>query len=118
MGDDQDRVHVTVHTEAYNHGKNTQKGQNQVVAGASTQFHLYRVDWTPYAMRGYIDDVKMFEFINEGKGYAVWPFDKKFHMILNLAFGGNWGGAQGVDTNIFPLAMEVDYVRAYKMIDK
>jgi beta-glucanase (GH16 family) len=118
VGYDQDRVHVTVHTEAYNHGINTQRGKNMVVANASTDFHLYRVDWTPYAMRGYIDNQLMFEFINEGKGYAVWPFDKRFHLLLNVAVGGNWGGAQGVDANVYPQAMEVDYVRVYKMIEK
>lgn len=118
VGYDQDRVHVTVHTEAYNHGIGTQKGTNKVVTNASTEFHLYRVDWTPYSVRGFIDNEQMFEFINDGKGYASWPFDKKFHLLLNVAFGGNWGGAQGIDTNIFPQSMDVDYVRVYKMIEK
>ncbi len=43
-----------------------------------------------------------------------WPFDKRFHLILNLAFGGDWGGAKGIDNSIFPVKMEVDYVRVYK----
>jgi hypothetical protein len=38
-------------------------------------------------------------------------------MILNVAVGGNWGGVQGVDNNIFPQSMQVDYVRVYKMIE-
>jgi len=33
---------------------------------------------------------------------------------MNLAIGGNWGGAQGVDDSIFPQTMEVDYVRVYQ----
>lgn len=118
VGFDQDRVHVTVHTAAYNHSIGTQRGKNQVVANASTAFHLYRIDWTPYAVRGFIDDQQMFEFVNEGKSASVWPFDQKFHLLLNVAFGGNWGGAQGVDPNIFPQSMEVDYVRVYKMVEK
>lgn len=118
VGYDQDRVHVTVHTEAYNHGKGTQKGTSKVVAGASTDFHVYRVDWTPSSIRGFIDNEQMFQFINEGKGSAVWPFDKRFHILLNIAFGGNWGGAQGVDPSVLPQTMEVDYVRVYKMIEK
>jgi len=118
VGYDQNRVHVTVHTEAYNHGINTQRGTNKVVANASTEFHLYRVDWTPYAVRGYIDNEQMFDFINEGKGSPVWPFDKKFHLLLNIAFGGNWGGSQGIDPSLLPQKMEVDYVRVYKMVDK
>jgi beta-glucanase (GH16 family) len=107
-----------VHTEAYNHSIGTQVGKNTNVETASTEFHLYRVDWTPYAVRGYIDGQKIFEFINQGKGSAVWPFDKRFHLLFNIAIGGNWGGAQGVDDSIFPASMEVDYVRVYKMIEQ
>lgn len=118
VGYDQDKVHVTVHTEAYNHSIGTQRGTNKIVPHASTAFHLYRVDWTPYAVRGYIDDQPMFEFVNEGKGFAAWPFDKRFHLLLNIAVGGNWGGAQGVDPAVFPQRMEVDYVRVFKMIEK
>ncbi len=117
VGYDLNKVHVTVHTQAYNHSIGTQKGTHMIVPTATTEFHKYRVDWTPYAVRGYIDDQLMFTFINEGKGSAAWPFDKRFHLLLNLAVGGNWGGAQGVDDTIFPKAMEVDYVRVYKMIE-
>ncbi|WP_242927560.1 glycoside hydrolase family 16 protein [Pontibacter vulgaris] len=118
VGYDQNNVHITVHTEAFNHSKNTQKGKSKVIETASTAFHLYRVDWTPYAVRGYIDDLPVFEFINSGKGFEEWPFDKRFHLLLNLAVGGNWGGAQGVDPSVYPQTMEVDYVRVYKMIEK
>jgi beta-glucanase (GH16 family) len=118
VGYDPDRVHVTVHTEAYNHAKNTQKGASKLVANATTDFHLYRVDWTPYAIRGYIDNQQVFQFINEGRGYTVWPFDKRFHLLLNIAVGGNWGGAQGVDPEVFPQSMEIEYVRVYRMIDQ
>lgn len=118
VGYDQDKVHVTVHTEAYNHSIGTQNGKQKLVPGASTDFHIYRVDWTPHSIRGFIDGEQMYEFLNEGKGYAAWPFDKKFHLLLNVAFGGNWGGAQGVDPSVLPQKMEIDYVRVYKMIDK
>ncbi len=117
VGFDQNMVHVTVHTEAYNHGINTQRGKSKVVPTASTEFHLYRIDWTPNAISGYIDNEHMFEFGNEGPRSAVWPFDKKFHLLLNIAFGGNWGGAQGVDPASLPQKMEVDYVRVFKMIE-
>lgn len=115
VGYDPTRVHFSVHTEAYNHTKGTQKSNNRVIASAMTEFHKYRVDWTPYAVRGYFDDEFMFEFVNEGKGYTAWPFDKRFHLLLNLAVGGNWGGVNGVDDTIFPATFEIDYVRVYKM---
>lgn len=118
VGYDQDMVHFTTHTEAYYFKINTQKSSTKKIDGVSTAFHLYRVDWTPYAIRGYFDDVKVFEFANEGTGYKAWPFDKRFHLLLNIAVGGDWGGSQGVDASIWPQKMDVDYVRYYKMIEK
>ena len=96
----------------------TQRTSSTTVSTATTDFHVYRVDWTPYAVRGYIDGNKTFEFINEGRGPAYWPFDKKFHLLLNIAVGGNWGRQQGIDDSVFPAKMEVDYVRVYKMKNK
>lgn len=118
VGYDQNNVHFTTHTEAYYFKINTQKTSTKMIPDASTAFHLYRVDWTPYAVRGYYDNVLVFEFVNEGTGYKVWPFDKRFHLLMNLAIGGDWGGAQGIDDSIFPQKLDVDYVRYYKMIDK
>jgi beta-glucanase (GH16 family) len=118
VGYDQNNVHFTTHSEAYYFKINTQKTSTLVIPTASTEFHTYRVDWTPYQIRGYFDDVKVFEFVNEGTGYKVWPFDKRFHLLLNLAVGGDWGGAQGIDDTIFPQKFVVDYVRYYKMIEK
>ncbi|WP_199182058.1 MULTISPECIES: family 16 glycosylhydrolase [unclassified Siphonobacter] len=118
VGYDPNVVHITTHTLAYYFKINTQKTATRTIDRATEDFHRYRVDWTPYAIRGYIDDEFIFEFVNEGKGSAVWPFDKRFHLLLNVAVGGDWGGAKGVDPTIFPAAMEVDYVRVYKMIEK
>ena len=118
VGYDQNVVHFTTHTEAYNFKINTQKSATKTIETASTDFHIYRVDWTPFAIRGYYDDALIFIFTNDGHGSKTWPFDKRFHLLLNLAVGGDWGGAKGVDDSIFPQTMQVDYVRYYKMIEK
>jgi len=114
VGYDQNRVHITVHTKAFNHTLGTQIGANKIVATASDEFHRYRIDWASYGIRGYIDDEKIFEFMNQGAGPDYWPFDKRFHILMNIAVGGSWGGVMGVDDTIFPATMEVDYVRVYK----
>jgi beta-glucanase (GH16 family) len=44
----------------------------------------------------------------------VWPFDSPQYLILNIAVGGDWGGQMGVNDAIFPVTMEVDYVRVYQ----
>jgi beta-glucanase (GH16 family) len=117
VGYDPGKVHCTVHTSIFNGLNNTQKSSSKLVPNATEAFNVYRVDWTPYAIRGYINDVQYFEYVNANAGFSVWPFDKKFFVILNIAVGGNWGGAQGVDNTIFPATMEVDYVKVYKMLD-
>jgi beta-glucanase (GH16 family) len=116
VGYDVNKIHCSVHTSAYNHTRGTQKSAQKVIGDATEAFHIYRIDWTPYAVRGYIDGLPYFEFLNNNTGFTVWPFNKPFHLLLNVAVGGNWGGVQGVDNTVFPAAMEVDYVRVYKMI--
>lgn len=118
VGYDPNNVLMSVHTEAYNHMIGTQKSGGKNVPTAIDSFHVYRIDWTPYAIRGFIDGEQIFTFVNEGKGYKTWPFDKKFHLLMNLAVGGNWGGAQGIDKTIFPARFEIDYVRVYRMIEQ
>jgi len=117
VGYDQDVVHISVHTEAYNHVAGTQKTATKKIQNATTDFHRYRVDWTPDYIRGYVDDVQLFSFSNEGTGFKAWPFDKKFHWLINVAVGGNWGGQQGIDEEAFPANLEVDYVRVYNLIE-
>lgn len=116
VGYDPNVVHFSTHTKAYNWTINTQKTSTKTIPTATTEFHKYRVDWTPYAVRGYFDDIQVFSFVNDGKGFASWPFDKRFHLLVNLAVGGDWGGAQGVDDTIFPKSLVVDYIRLYKII--
>ena len=116
VGYDPEKVHASVHTSAYNHVRGTQKTAFKMVPGATDDFHIYRVDWTPYSVKGFIDGAQYFEFVNNNTGYAAWPFNKPFFLILNVAIGGNWGGVQGVDNTIFPTTMQIDYVRVYKLI--
>ena len=117
VGYDQNNVHSTIHCSAFNGQRGNQKGNSKIVSNATTEFHDYRIDWTPYSIKGFVDDEQYFEYINDNTGFTTWPFNRKFHMILNIAIGGNWGGAQGIDDTIFPATMEVDYVKAYKLVE-
>jgi beta-glucanase (GH16 family) len=114
VGYDEGNIHGTIHTEAYNHTLGTQKGGSMMVSDALDTFHVYKAKWTPEKIEIYVDDTKYFTFNNEHTGYTTWPFDKRFHLLLNLAVGGAWGGAQGVDPAAFPARMEIDYVRIYQ----
>lgn len=113
VGFDPGVVHGTVHTEAFNHMRGTQVGKQRKVPDAGEAFHVYAVDWTAQRIVFLIDDVEYHVFENNGSGTDAWPFDHPFHIILNLAVGGNWGGQQGVDPSVWPQRFEIDYVRVY-----
>ncbi len=81
---------------------------------ASTAFHVYAIDWDAAAIRYIVDGTTYAVFRNTGQGSEEWPFDRAFHLILNVAVGGNWGGKYGVNVNNFPASMLVDYVRVYQ----
>jgi beta-glucanase (GH16 family) len=114
VGHVEDRIYGTIHTNAYNHRDGTQKGSNKYVPGATSEFHLYSIEWTEDFIEFSIDDNPYYKFYNEYKSWREWPFDRKFYMILNIGVGGGWGGQQGIDTSAFPVQMEIDYVRVYQ----
>lgn len=109
-----DSVLSSVHTGAYNSLLNTQKTKGVNRKDLSTAFHIYSVEWTSDKLSFFIDNLLYHVFINEHNGSRTWPFDKEFHLLLNIAIGGNWGGKYGVDDTVFPQRMEIDYVRVYQ----
>jgi glucosylceramidase len=118
VGYDYNTIHTTVHTGAYNHSIGTQKGKSAVYKNVDTEFHLYSIEWLPDKIRFFVDQQEQYVFdpskLITAATYKQWPFDKRFHLLINLAFGGNWGGAKGVDYGSLPATMEVDYVRVYQ----
>ena len=114
VGYKKDSVFGTVHTAAYNHVKGTQKGTTTFIKDPYTQFHKFAIDWNAERMDFSLDDKVFFHFDNEHKTSAEWPFDKPFFLLLNMAIGGNFGGAKGVDDSVFPATFEIDYVRVFQ----
>ena len=118
VGYDPDNVLGSVHTQAYNHVKGTQKSGGLKVPGARDAYHIYAIEWLPDRIKFLIDGEPYFEFDPAAYKTTItaeqWPFDKPFHLLINIAVGGNWGGAKGVDDSIFPQTLEVDYVRVYQ----
>lgn len=117
VGYDKGKVHGSIHCNSYNWQRAEQKTSILNVPSAETAFHVYAMEWYSDRLDIFVDSVKYFTFKNENKGWQSWPFDKDFHFLLNIAVGGNWGGAQGVDEYMFPQRMLVDYVRVYKWVD-
>ncbi len=115
VGYDPDTIHGNIHTKAYNHIKKTNKGAKIKVSHPYEDFHIYVIEWFEDRIDFYVDSNKYFTFKNEGMGNDVWPFNKPHYLILNIAIGGTWGGRHGIDENIFPQKMLVDYVRYYEI---
>lgn len=110
-----DVVHGTVHTGKYNHMIGTQRGTNTPLLTCSDDFHTYSLEWTPERIDIAVDGNVYFSFENDGTGdTGTWPFNRPFYIILNVAFGGGWGGAEGVDYSVLPCDMQVDWVRVYQ----
>lgn len=115
VGYDPGVIHGTVHTESYNHIKQTQNEGTVTIPDVQTDFHVYALEWRENKMDFLVDDKVFHSITRDPKDdYKGWPFDQRFHLLLNLAVGGNWGGKNGVDESIWPQRMEVDYVRVYE----
>jgi beta-glucanase (GH16 family) len=116
VGFDTNTIHANIHTAKYNHVRGTGKGDKLRVEAPFNDFHVYAIEWRADRIDFFVDDKKYFTYAKEpNAGEDVWPFDKPFYLILNLAIGGAWGGQKGIDDSIFPQRYEIDYVRVYAL---
>jgi beta-glucanase (GH16 family) len=81
------------------------------------EFYDYALEWEEGEMRWYIND-QLYQTLGQGDwrtpGYLFpAPFDKRFHLLINLAVGGNWPGDPNAETE-FPQELTVDYIRVYE----
>ncbi|RYG47782.1 MAG: glycoside hydrolase family 16 protein [Chitinophagaceae bacterium] len=106
IGNDPGKVHGTLHHPGH-FGANGSNGHT-MVPDCSTEFHVYKADWSPTHIKFYVDDNLFYTFENN----ASLPFNHDFFLILNVAMGGNFGGA--IDPAFVQSEMLVDYVRVYR----
>ncbi len=83
-------------------------GNTTVISNATTQFHIYTLEWTPAVIKISVDNVVYHTVVNS----SSIPFNHDFFLIMNVAIGGDFAGA--VDPAFTNDSMEVDYVRVYK----
>lgn len=91
------------------------------------EFHTYAVEWEADEIRWYFDDAHYQTQTSEGWYNYVWqgqeqgfgvanpraPFDEAFHIIMNVAVGGDWPGTP--DTGwAEDRQMLIDYVRVFQ----
>lgn len=107
-------VSCTVHTTKYNNGNTPTEHWAKNIGTAESDFHTYALEWTPDYLQFYCDGQPTLKYTKDGTGKDQWPFDVPFYPILNLAWGGSWGGMNGVDESVLPCQMQVEYVRIYQ----
>ena len=109
-----DYVSSSLHATDHVHSNGTQVTHEMKCAGAEGEFHTYAILWTAQNITTYVDGKVQLSYDNKGKGRSDWPYEDPFYVIFNLAWGGDWGGAQGVDEGALPATMEVDYIRVFQ----
>lgn len=102
----------TVHTLA-GYGGNGSTGST-TLADACTNFHNYQIKWTPDAINFYVDGRPYRPAYTRPANPAGWPFDQPQYLLINLAVGGNLGGAVNSAT-LSTTSLEIDYVRVYQL---
>ena len=121
VGYHKDFVSSSLHADGHVHSNGTQVTKEVYCKGAEGEFHVYGMEWTATYFQFYVDGQKTLYYKNPelAAGYSHprgydWPYDAPFYVILNLAWGGDWGGYLGIDEKALPTTMEIDYVRVFQ----
>jgi len=133
IGHEPNRVHGTLHYGGVPPNNLHSGAFFKLPAGSDfcEDFHVFALEWSPYSakviingkpqtrqlveIRWYVDG-KNYERQNEWFSSAApypAPFDQRFHLILNVAVGGDWPGRPDASTK-FPQEMQVEYVRVFQ----
>lgn len=78
-------------------------------------FHTFAMEWEEGVIRWYVDGQLYQTQTTWDTSSASFPapFDQRFHLLINLAVGGNWPGSPD-DTTQWPQTLEVDWIRVYQ----
>lgn len=106
VGNQLNKIFGTLHHPGHSGGN--ADGGFTIISNATTEFHKYGMEWSPTSIKFSVDDVVYYSFVNN----STLPFNQPFFLIMNIAMGGNFGGA--VDPAFTTGTMEVDYIRVYQ----
>lgn len=116
LGHDSTRVYGTLHYGgAWPDNKNSGTSKKLTGSGYNEDFHTFTLVWQEGKIQWYVDSVlyqTQTAWNTNGASFPA-PFDKRFHLILNCAVGGNWPGYPNSSTK-FPQDFVIDYVRVYQ----
>ena len=114
VGFESNTIHFNIHTKNDNWGTSRSIGSSSFIPNIDSEFHAYAVKWTAEKIIFYVDGFERFSYTPQSYSYEYWPFDTEFHVIMNIAVGGSWGGIRGIEEGPWEDSMFVDYVRIYQ----
>ena len=113
LGDDPTMLHLHIHGATDVGAAWSKAATYDSPVSLADDFHIYGLDWQPNSISITLDGVVRAAWtpadLSAGQ---VWPFNKPFNVLLNLAVGGTWPGSPD-ETTVFPASMYVDWVRVY-----
>lgn len=115
VGMDPDNLYYTIHYQGMTGKGHESSGIKTNYQKPYDKFVKFTLIWTPTKMEWLEDDKLVHTYVKKSDDPKEWPFNKKFYLILNLAYGGAWGGQRGVDDKILPSKFYIDYVRVYQL---
>ncbi|MCH9661717.1 MAG: glycoside hydrolase family 16 protein [Bacteroidetes bacterium] len=112
VGRDAGVIFNSLHTPD-SHGETINSKSTQL-PNIEDDFHVYTATWTKDYIKFYIDGKESYFFSPKEKNTRIWPYDKPFYVLINMAIGGNFGGPE-VDDSIFPKEFIIDYIKVSKL---
>lgn len=115
VGHKPEEVHGTIHYgPEWPNNKFTGKSYRLRESDFSEDFHTFSLIWERNLIIWEVDGDEFFRVTPSTTANNGYPFNEVFHLILNVAVGGNWPGSPDQST-AFPQRMEVDYIRVYQL---
>jgi beta-glucanase (GH16 family) len=117
-------AYSSIHFDANGRGKADKRARTAAGSEWSGDWHSWGCQWDRS-----LDGRTFFRFFVDGKPFdsideSEWreapggargsPFDQPFHLILNLAIGGDWAGP--ADDRVSGQFLEIDWVKLYKPV--
>ena len=107
-----DIIYGTIHTENYNHMKDSQLGGNISIQNLASQFNVFGFEWDSVSLVWFVNDKEYYRLEKKDYFDGIWPFDKSYFLIINQAIGGFWPGDP--DDNFKNSKFEIDWIKIYQ----
>lgn len=115
VGMNPSNLYFTTHFQGTDGTGHQSSGTSATISQPYNKYITYTLIWSSTKLEWYADGVKYHTYNKTADHPRVWPFNKMFYFILNLAYGGSWGTQQGIDDTKLPHKFYIDYVRVYQL---